>query len=163
MCKVPQETKSALPRRKSGHLYRCRIDTVTEALVDQHGTIVRPNTKIIQHKRESLECLTRPARHFRLNGAVGRNVANLLAESNMATPGIFKELGLLTTTEAADIVGVHRNTIWNAIRHGHLPKKLIGNAVGLDPKDVADFRDRYINGKIDNSVIPAAAEPPEST
>lgn len=77
---------------------------------------------------------------------------------HMATPGILKELGLMTTSEAATLVGVHRNTIWNAIRHGHLPRKLIGNAVALDPKDVADFKDRYINGKIDNSTVPNPEE-----
>lgn len=34
--KVPQETQSISPRRKPGHLCRCRVDAVAEALADQH-------------------------------------------------------------------------------------------------------------------------------
>jgi excisionase family DNA binding protein len=72
----------------------------------------------------------------------------------MATPGIFKLQGLMTTSEAAKTIGVHRNTIWNAINQGHIPSNKIGNAIALDPKDVADFRARYLRGEI-TSTAPA--------
>jgi excisionase family DNA binding protein len=66
----------------------------------------------------------------------------------MATPGILKTMGLMTTSEAADTIGIHRNTIWNAIKQGHIPANKIGNAIALDPKDVAEFRAKYLRGEV---------------
>lgn len=74
----------------------------------------------------------------------------------MATPGVFKELGLMTTSEAAALVGVHRATIWNAIQQGHIPTKLIGNSNALRLEDVATFRDNYLRFKVTStSATPA--------
>src|SRR3990170_2516900 len=71
----------------------------------------------------------------------------------MATPGIFKLQGLMTTTEAAATVGVHRNTVWNAIKQGHIPAHKIGNAIALDPRDVAEFRGRYLRGEVTSTAL----------
>jgi len=66
----------------------------------------------------------------------------------MAIPGILKTLGLMTTSEAADTIGIHRNTIWNAIKQNHIRSRKIGNSIALRPKDVAKFRAKYLSGAV---------------
>lgn len=61
---------------------------------------------------------------------------------------MIKEKGLITTQEAADIVGMHRNTLWNAVHKGQIPSKMFGGTIALDPKDVIAFRNRYHRGEI---------------
>lgn len=59
----------------------------------------------------------------------------------------------MTTTEAAATIGIHRNTMWNAINQGHIPATKIGNAIALDPKDVAAFRARYLRGEVTTTSV----------
>ena len=66
----------------------------------------------------------------------------------------------MTTSQAALIVGIHRNTLWNAIRKKQLKAVLIGNAVALKKKDVIRFRDLYIRGKIVPPPPPAMKKTP---
>jgi excisionase family DNA binding protein len=66
----------------------------------------------------------------------------------MAIPGTLKQMGYLTTSEAAATIGIHRNTIWNAIKNGHIPSRKIGNTIGLVEADVTAFRDRYLRGEV---------------
>jgi len=75
----------------------------------------------------------------------------------MATPSILKSMGnVMTTTEAAATIGVHRNTIWNAIKIGHIPYLKIGNAIVLDPEDVKLFRARYLRGEVTSTSVDPA-------
>lgn len=49
-----------------------------------------------------------------------------------------------TTSQAADLVGVHRKVIWNAIKHGRLPALAMGNGAHLvAEEDILAYRDQY--------------------
>jgi len=74
----------------------------------------------------------------------------------MAVPNILSREGLVTSSQAADMIGLHRNSIWNAIRVGHLKATKIGNAMGLQLEDVTTFRKNYLRGTTTTtSVVPA--------
>jgi len=74
----------------------------------------------------------------------------------MAVPNILRREGLVTSSQAADMIGLHRNSIWNAIRVGHLKATKIGNAMGLQLEDVTTFRKNYLRGTTTTtSVVPA--------
>lgn len=82
----------------------------------------------------------------------------------MAIPAIFKEKGWMTTTEAAIVVGVHRATIWNAVQQQHLPSKMVGNSLALEPADVITYRDNWRRGKVTStSATPAKKGRPRLT
>ena len=71
----------------------------------------------------------------------------------MAIPGTLRQMGFLTTSEAARTIGIHRNTIWNAIKNGHIPSRKIGNTIGLTEADVRAFRERYLRGEVTTTSV----------
>jgi excisionase family DNA binding protein len=74
----------------------------------------------------------------------------------MAVPGIIRLRGLLTTREVAALLGVTNSSIWNAVQVGHLPAVKVGNALAMEPADVAVFREKYLRGEVTTT---SAAEP----
>lgn len=59
----------------------------------------------------------------------------------------LREEGLLTTSEAAEVIGVHRNTVHNAIKSGKLTSEWVGPVRGVKKSDAEKFRKEYFGGK----------------
>lgn len=63
----------------------------------------------------------------------------------MTVPKSLGEGGLLSTSEVAEKLNVHRSTVWNWIKTGLMPSKEVsqGERVrpfhGIDPKELAKF------------------------
>jgi excisionase family DNA binding protein len=54
--------------------------------------------------------------------------------------------GLLTSKEAAQLLGVSARTVWGFTARGEIPVVRIGRAVRYDPKDIVDFIERNKGG-----------------
>jgi excisionase family DNA binding protein len=53
--------------------------------------------------------------------------------------GEFREMNTVTAAQAAEMIGVSRNAIYNAIARGHLPVLRVGATVRILEDDLAAY------------------------
>jgi excisionase family DNA binding protein len=56
---------------------------------------------------------------------------------------ISESSDLLSTSDVAEELGVHRSTVWGWIKNGMLPSEKHGSFHGVSPKALQKFRDIY--------------------
>jgi excisionase family DNA binding protein len=61
----------------------------------------------------------------------------------MTVPKTIAYAGLLSTSQVAKQVGVHRSTVWNWIKSGMLPSELHGSFHGVRPMALKRLLSRY--------------------
>ena len=83
-----------------------------------------------------------PAKEYEQRVGRGAGTSRLPEESTFVGDGFFMS-GILTYKQVAALTGLHRASIWRAVRAGRFPApvKLQGNRVGFVDSEVQDWID----------------------